>query len=113
MTAKNWQRCPIKMVTGWAAEWCNLYAAFDDNGIVTDFNDSEDILLFGHLRHQWHIDAGFYSNYGPNGTYVVKFLVGELSSGDAWNNGAVANFETEDPILMISCVENWMENPPV
>lgn len=109
---------PIRMITGWAAEWCCLEASVDSSGRIVEFNDSEDIVWFRHLHQHWHIDAGFY--HGANngkGMFIVHFLVGDLEKlhkvGISWDKAIVTSFQTEDPLCMIECIENWMMHPPV
>lgn len=106
--SKKWVNYPIRMITGWSAEWCVLCAVLDNKGNIVEFNDSEDILWFRHNRMPWSIDAGWYRD-----RFVVYFLVGEPSDTVSWDSCIVARKETQTPLEMIQCVEQWMSIPPI
>lgn len=127
-----WEVVPIKMFTGWSANWCNLFAVFDENRNIVQFNDSEDIVWFTHLREPWTIDAGFYqgdklystSTYdGSNrfgGDFVIRFLVitekdKELMDAGAkdWCDCIVKEEWFREPMAMVQQLEKWMETPPI
>lgn len=105
---KNWENYPIRMITGWSAEWCELSAVLNDDGNIVEFNNSEDIVWFKHNRCDWHIDGGFYRD-----TYVVYFLVGlDTEKEKDWDDCIVAKETIKTPLEMIQCVERWMVSPP-
>lgn len=111
-TPKKWEMLPIRMITGWEAKWCALFAVLDEQRKIVEFNDSEDIVWFKHNRMPWHIDAGCYGNNDP--VYRVVFLIGDLESEEVdWKEHIVASRIMKDPEEMIRCIEEWMSIPPI
>ena len=104
---KQWINMPIRMVSGWASEWCVLCAVLDDDGNIVEFNDSEDILWFRHLREPFSIDAGWYRD-----RFVVHFLDEKPSDMITWDQAVCATREVQTAEEMIALVEQWMVKPP-
>lgn len=104
---KKWVNIPIRMITGWAANWCVLCAVLDDDGNIVEFNDSEDIIWFTHLREPFTIDAGWFQD-----RFIIVFLNEIPNDMSPWDQCICARKEVKTAEEMIAAVEEWMVNPP-